>query len=82
MNEFFIETELFSRHLLCSGGDAQSGQNAIRIHHCLAVRAQDYTKKQNVLRLFTADWAEYLFQCSDAKEMQGIGGLYDASRSL
>jgi len=53
------------------GGDAQSGQNAIRIHHCLAVRAQDYTKKQNVLRLFTADWAEYLFQCSDAKEMQG-----------
>lgn len=36
--------------------------NAIRIHHALATKAQDYTKKQHVFRLHTADQAEYLFQ--------------------
>lgn len=36
--------------------------NAIRIHHALATRATDYTKKQYVFRLQTADQAEYLFQ--------------------
>lgn len=36
--------------------------NAIRIHHALATKATDYTKKQYVFRLQTADQAEYLFQ--------------------
>lgn len=36
--------------------------NAIRIHHALATRANDYVKKQHVFRLQTADQAEYLFQ--------------------
>jgi len=36
--------------------------NAIRIHHALATKASDYTKKQHVFRLQTADQAEYLFQ--------------------
>lgn len=36
--------------------------NAIRIHHALATKAIDYTKKQHVFRLQTADQAEYLFQ--------------------
>ena len=36
--------------------------NAIRIHHALAFKADDYTKKQHVFRLKTSDWAEYLFQ--------------------
>ncbi|RZC38863.1 Sec7 and/or PH 9 domain containing protein, partial [Asbolus verrucosus] len=36
--------------------------NAIRIHHALATKANDYTKKQYVFRLQTADQAEYLFQ--------------------
>lgn len=36
--------------------------NAIRIHHALATKAHDYTKKQYVFRLQTADQAEYLFQ--------------------
>nr|CAD7262621.1 unnamed protein product [Timema shepardi] len=57
--------------------------NAIRIHHALATKAQDYTKKQHVFRLQTADQSEYLFQtrtleansvlfscCSDSKELQ------------
>ncbi|XP_076241756.1 exchange factor for Arf 6 isoform X2 [Calliopsis andreniformis] len=44
--------------------------NAIRIHHALATWASDYTKKQHVFRLRTADQAEYLFQTSDSKELQ------------
>ncbi|XP_031333288.1 uncharacterized protein LOC116163485 isoform X6 [Photinus pyralis] len=43
--------------------------NAIRIHHSLATKAADYTKKQYVFRLQTADQAEYLFQTSDSKEL-------------
>jgi len=42
---------------------------AIRIHHALAARAGDYTKKQFVFRLHTADRAEYLFQASDEREL-------------
>merc|ERR1740124_1439481 len=42
---------------------------AIRIHHGLAERASDYTKKQFVFRLHTADQAQYLFQTSDEKEL-------------
>ena len=42
---------------------------AIRIHHGLAVRASDYTKKKHVFRLYTCDRAEYLFQTSDEKEL-------------
>ncbi|XP_049821015.1 PH and SEC7 domain-containing protein-like isoform X3 [Aethina tumida] len=44
--------------------------NAIRIHHALATKANDYTKKQYVFRVQTADQAEYLFQTSDSKELQ------------
>jgi len=36
--------------------------NAIHIHHGLATKAVDYTKKEHVFRLVTADQAEYLFQ--------------------
>jgi PH/SEC7 domain-containing protein len=43
--------------------------NAIRIHHSLASKASDYTKKQHVFRLQTADQSEYLFQTSDSKEV-------------
>jgi len=44
--------------------------NAIRIYHALATKASDYTKKQHVFRLQTADQSEYLFQTSDSKELQ------------
>ncbi|CAN7993320.1 unnamed protein product [Ixodes hexagonus] len=48
----------------------ESLHNSIRIHHSLATKATDYTKKQHVFRLQTADQAEYLFQTGDAKELQ------------
>lgn len=41
---------------------SDSIHNAIHIHHGLATKATDYTKKQHVFRLVTADQAEYLFQ--------------------
>ncbi|XP_054706155.1 LOW QUALITY PROTEIN: PH and SEC7 domain-containing protein-like [Uloborus diversus] len=43
--------------------------NSIRIHHAYAEKAIDYTKKQYVFRLHTADHAVYLFQTSDSKEL-------------
>uniref|UniRef100_T1L028 SEC7 domain-containing protein n=2 Tax=Tetranychus urticae TaxID=32264 RepID=T1L028_TETUR len=48
----------------------ESLHNSIRIHHALATPATDYTKKQHVFRLQTADQSEYLFQTSDAQELQ------------
>lgn len=50
-------------------GAFEDYSSAIRIHHGLAVRASDYTKKQFVFRLHTADRAEYLFRTSDEKEL-------------
>ncbi len=40
----------------------ESLNNSIRVHHALASKANDYSKKQFVFRLITADHAEYLFQ--------------------
>ncbi|GFT05988.1 PH and SEC7 domain-containing protein 3 [Nephila pilipes] len=47
----------------------ESLHNSIRIHHAFAEKAVDYTKKQYVFRLHTADQAVYLFQTSDSKEL-------------
>ncbi|CAG5117273.1 unnamed protein product, partial [Candidula unifasciata] len=57
-------------HQLKKGHFVESSHNAIRIHHSLATKALDYTKKQHVFRLQTADLAEYLFQTGDSKELQ------------
>jgi len=48
----------------------ESPHTAVRIHHSVAMPAQDYTKKQFVFRLKTCDRAEYLFQTSDQKELE------------
>ncbi|KAG8133081.1 hypothetical protein E2320_010898, partial [Naja naja] len=42
-------------------------KNAIRIHHALATKASDYSKKSNVLKLKTADWRVFLFQARKSK---------------
>ncbi|GFW83038.1 PH and SEC7 domain-containing protein 3 [Trichonephila clavipes] len=47
----------------------ESLHNCTRIHHAFAEKAVDYTKKQYVFRLHTADQAVYLFQTSDSKEL-------------
>lgn len=58
------------QHMMKKGQLPEGTQNAIRVHHSLAIRAADYTKKQHVFRLQTADWAIFLFQTSDSKELQ------------
>lgn len=39
-------------------------KNAVRIHHGLATRATDYSKRENVLKLKTSDWRVFLLQAS------------------
>ncbi|XP_077433338.1 PH and SEC7 domain-containing protein 2 isoform X2 [Vanacampus margaritifer] len=44
-------------------------KNAVRIHHALATRATDYSKKANVLKLKTSDWRVFLLQAPGEEEM-------------
>uniref|UniRef100_A0A3Q4IG33 PH domain-containing protein n=1 Tax=Neolamprologus brichardi TaxID=32507 RepID=A0A3Q4IG33_NEOBR len=44
-------------------------KNAVSIHHSLAMKASDYSKRPNVFYLRTADWRVYLFQ-ANAEQMQ------------
>lgn len=48
----------------------ESYANSIRIHHSIASVANDYPKKKFVFRLITADYAEFLFETSDSRELQ------------
>lgn len=57
-------------HQVKKGQFVESANNVVRIHHALATKATDYTKKQHVFRLQTADWAEYLFQTGGSAELQ------------
>lgn len=45
-------------------------KNAVSIHHSLAMRAADYSKRANVFYLRTADWRVFLFQAPSAEQMQ------------
>uniref|UniRef100_H2ZS53 PH domain-containing protein n=2 Tax=Latimeria chalumnae TaxID=7897 RepID=H2ZS53_LATCH len=45
-------------------------KNAISVHHSLAIKATDYEKKPNVLKLKTADWRVFLFQAQNPEEME------------
>lgn len=45
-------------------------KNAVSIHHSLAMRAADYSKRPNVFYLRTADWRVFLFQAPSAEQMQ------------
>nr|KAF6458327.1 pleckstrin and Sec7 domain containing [Rousettus aegyptiacus] len=45
-------------------------KNAISIHHALATRANDYSKRPHVFYLRTADWRVFLFQAPSLEQMQ------------
>ncbi|XP_061823278.1 uncharacterized protein psda isoform X1 [Nerophis lumbriciformis] len=45
-------------------------KNAVSVHHSLALRAADYSKRPNVFYLRTADWRVFLLQAPDAEHMQ------------
>ncbi|XP_034546798.1 PH and SEC7 domain-containing protein 2 [Notolabrus celidotus] len=44
-------------------------KNAVRIHHALATRATDYSKRSYVLKLKTSDWRVFLLQAPGEEEM-------------
>lgn len=44
-------------------------KNAVRVHHALATRACDYSKRPNVLKLKTSDWRVFLFRAPSEEEM-------------
>lgn len=44
--------------------DQMISEEVVSVHHSLAERASDYTKKPHVFRLQTADWRVFLFQAS------------------
>ncbi|OCT97474.1 PH and SEC7 domain-containing protein 3 isoform X2 [Xenopus laevis] len=45
-------------------------KNAVSVHHALALKATDYEKRPNVLKLKTADWRVFLFQAQSTEEME------------
>uniref|UniRef100_A0A3Q2CE22 Pleckstrin and Sec7 domain containing n=2 Tax=Cyprinodon variegatus TaxID=28743 RepID=A0A3Q2CE22_CYPVA len=45
-------------------------KNAVSVHHSLAMRAADYSKRPNVFYLRTADWRVFLFQAPNPEQMQ------------
>nr|XP_057915132.1 PH and SEC7 domain-containing protein 1 isoform X2 [Doryrhamphus excisus] len=45
-------------------------KNAVSVHHSLAMRAADYSKRPNVFYLRTADWRVFLLQAPNAEHMQ------------
>ncbi|KAL6102277.1 psd [Pungitius sinensis] len=45
-------------------------KNAVSIHHSLALRAADYSKRPDVFYLRTADWRVFLLQAPNAEQMQ------------
>ena len=43
-------------------GSEEDLRNAVSVHHSLAMRAADYSKRDNVFYLRTADWRVFLLQ--------------------
>ncbi|XP_030623708.1 PH and SEC7 domain-containing protein 4 [Chanos chanos] len=49
--------------------DWQSSEEVVSVHHALAERALDYTKRPHVFRLQTADWRVFLFEAASTEQM-------------
>ncbi|XP_036917618.1 PH and SEC7 domain-containing protein 2 [Sturnira hondurensis] len=62
----YLQKDEYRPDKALSEGDLK---NAIRVHHALATRASDYSKKSNVFKLKTADWRVFLFQAPSKEEM-------------
>uniref|UniRef100_A0A8C5M873 Uncharacterized protein n=1 Tax=Leptobrachium leishanense TaxID=445787 RepID=A0A8C5M873_9ANUR len=58
---FFLKDEYRS--------DIQCPEEIISVHHALAERASEYTKRPHVFRMQTADWRVFLFQAQTLEEM-------------
>ncbi|KAK2911443.1 hypothetical protein Q8A67_003576 [Cirrhinus molitorella] len=49
--------------------DCQSSEEVVSVHHALAERALNYTKRPHVFRLQTADWRVFLFEAPSTEQM-------------
>ncbi|KTG04264.1 hypothetical protein cypCar_00025978 [Cyprinus carpio] len=49
--------------------DCQSSEEVVSVHHALAERALNYTKRPHVFRLQTADWRVFLFEAASTEQM-------------
>ena len=50
-------------------GTFNAYNNCVLLHHAVASRANDYTKRQNVFRVHTAELGEILFETADPAEV-------------
>ncbi|KAK7120074.1 hypothetical protein R3I94_020178 [Phoxinus phoxinus] len=57
-------------------------KNAISVHHAFAIKAMDYEKKPNVLKLKTADWRVFLFQAQSPEEMESWIGIINSVAAM
>ncbi|KAM9477941.1 PH and SEC7 domain-containing protein 1 [Clarias gariepinus] len=63
----YLQKSEYSTHKQLSEEDLK---NSVSIHHSLAMKAADYSKRPNVFYLRTADWRVFLFQAPNAEQMQ------------
>lgn len=63
-----VKARLLSSVCVCVqddyGKDCQSSEEVVSVHHALAERALNYTKRPHVFRLQTADWRVFLFEAA------------------
>ncbi|KAI5089193.1 PH and SEC7 domain-containing protein 1-like isoform X4 [Silurus meridionalis] len=62
--------------------DWQSSEEVLSVHHALAERAQDYTKRPHVFRLQTADWRVFLFEAQSTEQMNSWIGRINLVSAL
>ncbi|XP_076868126.1 uncharacterized protein LOC143519016 isoform X2 [Brachyhypopomus gauderio] len=62
--------------------DWQSSEEVLSIHHTLAERAQNYTKRPHVFRLQTADWRVFLFEAASTEQMNSWIGRINLVSAL
>jgi PH/SEC7 domain-containing protein len=54
------------------GSQYETFHNCVMLHHAIAEVPKDYTKRQNVFRLRTANFGELLFQAAEKLEMTKV----------
>ncbi|XP_072529452.1 uncharacterized protein [Salminus brasiliensis] len=62
--------------------DWQSSEEVLSVHHALAERAEDYTKRPHVFRLQTADWRVFLFEAASTEQMNSWIGRINLVSAL
>ncbi|XP_041915605.1 PH and SEC7 domain-containing protein 2 [Alosa sapidissima] len=62
--------------------DWHSSEEVVSVHHALAERAVDYTKRPYVFRLQTADWRVFLFEAASTEQMSSWIGRINLVSAL